>query len=595
METTEKKRSGKNQKILIQIGAVIIILFTLMTIAVGNMITMSSFSTALNSNMEMFEAYMNSLGDNLKDYKSLSWLMDYWKANSEAMLNEDGKVKKVDDIDEILKKFSVRRGADVLPEQAERLTSEEQLDFAIFAYNQFGEVLKYYQGEDENFVIVIAMTGENDEEPVAILNTYQDREAAIGRTTNLQEVKKVIDNTHLATRAKVWQWAFSTPSKAMMFGTKIPFKPYTGADKAECYGIFTGDLVYQDMDYTSSIRSGVIAMMVVVFILLLVLLYFLVPRPLSQLKKCASEYSSSKDTDSLVKKLSAIHSRNEIGAFADQFADMALEMERYTKEMENLAAEKERVETELNVAQNIQMSMLPHKFPESSDFSLSASMTPAKEVGGDFYDCYMIDDDHMALTIADVCGKGVPASLFMAVSKTMIKNRTLVGGSHPSEILADVNNWLCEGNDNCMFVTVWHSILKISTGELVCANAGHENPGIRSKDGSFKLIRTEHGMMLGVMENLTFKDEYYTLAPGDALFVYTDGVPEAKNADENMFGEDKLESVLSTVINEDTSQDVMQKVRNAVDVFAGKAPQYDDLTMLCLVMNQKSGNNKESA
>ncbi len=584
METTEIKKSGKNQKILIQTGVVIIILFTLMTIAVGNMITMSSFSTALNSNMEMFEHYMDTLGENLNEYKSLSWLMDYWKANSASMISEDGMIKKVDNIDEILEKLGANRGADILPEQAMGLTPEQQLDFAIFAYNQFSEVMKYYQGEDEDFAIIIAMIGAGEEEPVAIITNYPGEEALIGKTANLPEVQKIIDNTDLATRAQVWQWAFSTPADAMMFGTKTPFKPYTGADEALYYGIFTGELVYKDMAYTSSIRNGVIAMMVVVFILLLVFLYFIVPRPLSKLKKCVSEYSESKDTDKLTKELSAIHSRNEIGAFADQFSDMALEMERYTREMEKLAAEKERVETELNVAQNIQMSMLPQKFPESTGFTLSASMTPAKEVGGDFYDCYMIDDDHLALTIADVSGKGVPASLFMAVSKTMLKNRTILGGK-PSEILADVNNWLCEGNDNCMFVTVWHSILTISTGELVCANAGHENPGIRSGDGTFKLIRTEHGMMLGVMEGLTFTDEYYTLAPGDALFVYTDGVPEANNVDEKLFGEDKLESVLSTVLNEDTPQDVMKKVRSAVDVFAGAAPQYDDLTMLCLVMN----------
>ncbi|WP_051688498.1 PP2C family protein-serine/threonine phosphatase [Butyrivibrio sp. AE2032] len=587
MENTEKKKSSRNQKILIQTGVVIIILFTLMTIAVGNMITMSAFSTSLNSNMKMFEKYMDSLGDNLNEYKSLTWLMDYWKANSESMITEDDMIKKVDDIDEILDKLSKKRGADILPEEAESLTSEEQLDFAIYAYNQFSEVMKYYQGENEDFAIIIAMTGENDEEPVAILTNYPDEEALIGKPADLPEIQKIIDNTRHATRAKVWQWAFTTPSDAMMFGTNIPFLPYSGADKAEYFGIFTGELVYADMDYTNSIRNSVIAMMILVFILLLLFLYYIVPRPLAKLKKYVSEYSESKDTDKLVKELSAIRSHNEIGAFADQFSDMAQEMERYTKEMEHLAAEKERVETELNVAQNIQMSMLPHTFPESEDFRLSASMTPAKEVGGDFYDCYMIDDDHMALTIADVSGKGVPASLFMAVSKTMLKNRTLVGGK-PSEILADVNNWLCEGNDSCMFVTVWHSILTISTGELICANAGHENPGIRSGDGTFRLIRTEHGMMLGAMEDLTFTDEYYTLNPGDALFVYTDGVPEANNMEEKMFGEDKLESVLSTVMSEDTPQDVMKKVRSAVDVFAGAAPQYDDLTMLCLVMNPKT-------
>lgn len=584
-----KDRPQKNQKIIVQTGVVIVILFALMTIAVGNMITMSSFSTALDSNMDMFTFYLESMGDNLNEYKSLSWLMDYWKANSQDMITEEGRIKKVDNIEEILEKLSKSRGADVTIEEAKGLDPSEQLEFAIYAYGQFEEAMEYYRGEDDDFAIIIAMAGEGDEEPVAILTNAPEEEALLGRTANLPEVQKVIDNTVYAKQAKVWQWAFITPENVMMFGQKIPFKPYTGEATAEVFGIFTAELVYKDMRYTDSIRNGVIVMMAVVFILILLFLYFIVPRPLSKLKKCVLEYSKSKDTDKLVKELSAIHSQNEIGAFADQFSDLAQEMERHTKEMEQLAAEKERVETELNVAQNIQMQMLPHVFPERDDFSLSASMDPAKEVGGDFYDCYMLDDDHLVLTIADVSGKGVPASLFMAVAKTMLKFRTQMGGT-PSEILRDVNNWLCEGNENCMFVTVWHAVLTLSTGDLVCANAGHEKPGIRSGDGSFHLIKTEHGMMLGALEGLTFDDEHYKLKPGDALFVYTDGVPEANNKDELMFGEDKLESALSTVLSDDTSQEVMKKVRNAVDLFVGTAPQYDDLTMLCLVMNKKSQN-----
>ena len=188
------------------------------------------------------------------------------------------------------------------------------------------------------------------------------------------------------------------------------------------------------------------------------------------------------------------------------------------------------------------------------------------------------------MTIADVSGKGVPAALFMAVSKTMLKNRTIVGGK-PSEILHDVNNWLCEGNESCMFVTVWHGILNFSTGELVCANAGHENPGIRTGDDPFRLVRTSHGVSMGLIEDSEFEDEHYHLSSGDALFVYTDGAPEANAPDGSMFGEEKLESVLSSVSKHDTPQMIIEKVKAAVDEFENGAPQYDDLTMLCLIMN----------
>ena len=187
------------------------------------------------------------------------------------------------------------------------------------------------------------------------------------------------------------------------------------------------------------------------------------------------------------------------------------------------------------------------------------------------------------MTIADVSGKGVPAALFMSVSKTMIKNRTKVGGT-PAEILNDVNKWLCEGNDNMMFVTVWHVILTVSTGELICANAGHECPVVRMGEKSFEILKTEHGPMMGVIEDLNYVDERLTLSSGDVIFVYTDGVPEANTADDKMFGMDRLKTVLDGTVNETIPETIIRIVKSAVDDFADGAPQYDDVTMLCLVM-----------
>ena len=581
--TTESKpKSKRGQKILIQVGVVMIVLFTLLTLAVGNMITMSAFSTSLDGNVSMFTYYISTLSDRLEEYKSLTWLMDYWKDNVEELLTDDNQFIETGDIKDVLKKLSRDNTLDVTEEDIGLLTEDEKKTFAVACYNEIQKIFLAYSDEEESVGIILALNYE-DEEPTALITNYNDG-MYLGETADVKEVQQTIDNTDTAMAAEVWKWAFSTPSKAMLFGTSYDLTGYKGDRNAKILGFFSADLVYDGMQFTGRIRNDVIFIEIVVFILILLFLYFIVLKPLTKVKNCVTKYAENKDTEALTKELSAIRSRNEIGALADEFSAMALEMERYTHEMEALAAEKERVETELNVAQNIQMQMLPHQFPESKDFSLYASMEPAKEVGGDFYDCYMIDNDHLALTIADVSGKGVPAALFMSVSKTMLKNRTLVGGT-PAEILSDVNNWLCEGNDSCMFVTVWHSILTISTGELICANAGHENPGIRSGDGTFHLIRTEHGMMLGVMQGLTFTDEHYKLNPGDALFVYTDGVPEANTTDESMFGEDKLESVLQNVMKEDTPQDVMKKVRNAVRIFVGEAPQYDDLTMLCLVMN----------
>jgi sigma-B regulation protein RsbU (phosphoserine phosphatase) len=248
-----------------------------------------------------------------------------------------------------------------------------------------------------------------------------------------------------------------------------------------------------------------------------------------------------------------------------------------------VTAEKERIGTELSVATGIQAGMLPSTFPmypERTQFDVYASMTPAKEVGGEFYDIFMVDDDHLALVMADVSGKGIPAALFMVVSKTLIKNRTMMGGT-PAEILADVNNQLIEGNESDMFVTVWLGILTISTGHMIEANAGHENPVIRHDNGEVELLERKHGFVLGGMEGMRYKDDEFDLAPGDAIFVYTDGVPEATDADEQLYGSGRMMEALKNA-SDGTPEKLLESVRESVEEFVGEAPQFDDLTMLAM-------------
>ena len=278
-----------------------------------------------------------------------------------------------------------------------------------------------------------------------------------------------------------------------------------------------------------------------------------------------------------------IRSNDEVGDLAQSFNDMAASLKDYVKNLAAVTAEKERIGAELNVATQIQADMLPRifpPFPERTEFDIYASMNPAKEVGGDFYDFFLIDDDHLALVIADVSGKGVPAALFMVISKTLIKNRAQMGGT-PNEILADVNNQLCEGNDADLFVTVWLGILEISTGHVTASNAGHEYPAIRKADGDYELFKTKQSPAVATMEGIRFKQSEFTLEPGDSLYVYTDGVPEATNIHEELYGTDKMLEVLNTT-HDMTSHDVLQTVRESVYDFTGEAQQFDDITMLYL-------------
>ena len=242
--------------------------------------------------------------------------------------------------------------------------------------------------------------------------------------------------------------------------------------------------------------------------------------------------------------------------------------------------EKERIITELNTANKIQEGMLPSDFPDRSEFDLYASMDPAKAVGGDFYDFFMVDDDHLCLVIADVSGKCIPAALVMMAMMIIIRNYAKMGKS-PSEILTMANDQLCANNKEDMFITVWLGILEISTGKLRTVNAGHEYPAVMQKDGRFELYKDKHGFVLGGMEGVKYRENELQLKPGTKLFLYTDGVPEASDSAEELFGTERMLAAL----NENTAlspKEILQKVRQAVDGFVKEAEQFDDLTMLCL-------------
>ena len=260
-------------------------------------------------------------------------------------------------------------------------------------------------------------------------------------------------------------------------------------------------------------------------------------------------------------------------------------MEREQMEQENARREQERIAQELEMARNIQASALPQTFPafpDRTEFDLYASMTPAKEVGGDFYDFFPVDADHIALVIADVSGKGIPAALFMMASRTLIRNEVM-GGCDPATALQRANLQLCERNESGMFVTVWLAIVEISTGRGVACNAGHENPCLQRAGGKFEMLEYRHNLILGMMEGARYRNREFRLRPGDCLFVYTDGVPEANDADERMFGEARLLEALNRRPGA-TPEELVRSVHEAVDRFTGEAEQFDDITMLCFRM-----------
>ncbi len=314
-------------------------------------------------------------------------------------------------------------------------------------------------------------------------------------------------------------------------------------------------------------------------------------KPITELTRAAQHFSDDGNGLTKDKVISLnIHTRDEIGELYHEIRSMEERIVDYTIHLTQITAEKTRSETELRTAAEIQMAALPvidESISKRPEFELSASMDPAKAVGGDFYDFFLIDEDHLALLIADVSDKGVPAALFMMASKILLQSRARQGGS-PSEILSAVNEEICRNNPSEMFVTVWFGILEISTGRLSCCNAGHEYPFLR-QNGKFALYKDRHGMMIGVREGIRYRDYELLLEPGDALFVYTDGIPDAQNAENEFFGLARTEETLNAA-EQQSAVTILDSVKQATDGFRGDTDQFDDLTMLCLIYRGPGGS-----
>ena len=260
------------------------------------------------------------------------------------------------------------------------------------------------------------------------------------------------------------------------------------------------------------------------------------------------------------------------------------------RERQALALEKERLDTELDLATRIQESAIPQQFPafpEQTAFDICASMKPAREVGGDLYDFFMIDPDHLCVVIGDVSGKGIPASLLMMVAIALIHHVAMTEQS-PAKILQSVNNEICIRNPEEMFVTVWLGVLELSTGRLTAANAGHEYPALKQAGEGFEILKDRHGFVLGGMSGVKYREYELQLQPGAKIFVYSDGVPEAQNTEKAFFGTERMLAALQQNEN-GTPQEILAAVDRTIRDFVGSEPPFDDLTMLCLQYNGKNG------
>ena len=460
------------------------------------------------------------------------------------------------------------------------------------AYNSTREQLQHTADAEDCSVIYVAKVHTDTKEREYIYNVvskasgFSPYEIGFRDTVN-DEFLKVYDSI-LKGETQLHNFMYSRK------GYTTSVYPVEDADS----GVVAIVGVVKNMDLLTSAKNSYICQIILIEALIAILsgvvwVVYMRRRivvPVQQLSEAALnmvEHLEDGNSPELVVK-----HEDELRELADSFATMYCQVGAYIAKLETVTAEKERIGAELDVAAKIQSSMLPcifPAFPDRNEFDIYATMDPAKEVGGDFYDFFMVDADHLAFVVADVSGKGVPAALFMVIGKTLIKDHT---GLHDDlgEVFTEVNNILCASNSEEMFITAFEGVLNLKTGELRYVNAGHEIPFLCRKGGVFEPFKVRAGFVLAGMQGIRYRAGSIQLEPGDKVFQYSDGIPEAINSEKAPYGMKRLESVLAKN-SEKAPSELLPLVKADVDAFVGDADQFDDITMLCI---EFKGNGRKA-
>ncbi len=588
-----EKKKKKHTSLLMQFSIITVLLLVISLLFASAWFMFVSIDIYLSSKAEMLDHDIRRYSTNFETSEDIEWFVGYVRENTEEFRNFVTMEDPVDYSDEkYLDAVDIFFNSDA---DITELDPETQLYVAKVEYNIIGSIFIMMRETnyskmmimdilDENTAFLIAESGENKETfGRCCVNIEYDasEHSAVNRILDgrLNEYGKVLYEEYDCSSGKHYYNAYTDVIKD---GSRL-FTICLQYDWSEFrYNLF--------LHITNGLFIGLF-MLILLNGLLILYIYKRAISPVVKVKNGVQRYMRDKDSEFVAAEMNRIKSRNEVGVLAESFSYMASEIDRYIGEVRTVTAEKERIDAELDMAAGIQLSQLPRNFPvfpERTEFDIFASMTPAKEVGGDFYDFFLIDDNRLALVIADVSGKGVPAALFMMSSKMLINNYALFGGT-PAEIISEVNGRVCENNADNMFVTVWLGILEISTGKMTCCNAGHEYPVIKRAGSGFELVNDKHGLFVGTMPGIRYTDYEIQLDKGDTLFVYTDGVPEATNAAEELFGNERMLAALNSAPEGCPLDELLQTVKEHVDRFVGDAPQFDDLTMLAIRYNDNCG------
>lgn len=584
----QKKRTGilKQVIILFACGTLLIGVFTYFTQQVMT-------DTSVKRQMERIAS--NIAGDAMnafQEYPGYRWLVQYWYDHADEMDIEY-------DVDygpgtETEKKIQLlrRHQPDLLLDYAQEkelaaLPPEDQKLYAEILYTRILMQIDQIKDSYDVDYLFCVLSDDTYEKQFFVMSGAQAGASRGTGSTQAYILGVISDVSESQTRGM--QLARENHAHLANAGDYVDYYAYmdTIGDQNMLIGL-TYDLAELNRSIHGRTLEGTILAMIAELLLAwvcLALIYRLVLQPLKTIQENIRFYMRTKDSGKVCANLADVRPSNEIGQLSIDVSDMTREIDQHIARIKEISETEERLRVELSLASEIQKNMLPFTFPAFPDrpeFTLYATMQPAREVGGDLYNCFLIDDDHLCVLIADVSGKGVPAAMFMMATQIILENNSTKGRT-PDQVIEEVNERICASNREDMFVTIWYSILEISTGTLTAVNAGHEYPFVYRAKSGFSMLRDPHGVVVGGLEGIKYKSYEIQLEPGDRIFVYTDGVAEAKSNDNSMFGTDRLLDILNQPVQ--SPKDILSNVLTAVEDFTAGAEQFDDLTMLCLEYN----------
>ncbi|MBR4456053.1 MAG: serine/threonine-protein phosphatase [Solobacterium sp.] len=555
---------------------------------------------------------VTEMTDAVQEYPAYSYLLRYWYEHRDELTPEyDVNYRTGTRTEEMYRQFSEAHPGFLIPyateEEVKALSEEDQRVYAEIVYSWLiMRINEIKQNSAADFLFCILTDTDEGAAPYqeqVYLLSGADPGSSRGKRFDqvyvLGSVNHISENSSLQNlmREAVLQAETTGESPIAVDETGKYADYYKFLDSFDGHAVLAGmsfDMKALMADIRQQALNGTFYSIIYQLLLLqivMVTIFIFGISPLQQILQTIREYTEDKDSrkvaESLAETLSGVKGvairHNEIGQLAEDVMYLAKEIDDYMNQIENMATERERVSAELHIAAGIQRQMVPeeaHPFQDRNEFQLHAFMRPAREVGGDFYDHFMTDEDHLVLVIADVSGKGIPAALFMMMAKTLIKTYVMAG-MPLSEAMQETNVQLCENNEMGYFVTVWLASIELSTGKITVINAGHEHPALCRSGGRYELVKYKHSMVAGMMPTVKYTVRESVLYPGDRIFVYTDGVPEATSKEKELFGEERLLEVLNQNLDAPL-EEIPKLVRTAVDSFTAGEDQFDDITMMVI-------------